>query len=107
MPAQPAVEVVDVEVRRDDAVTVEWADGRTARFGLDELRASCPCAACRTLRDRGEPAWPRPGAPDVVAITRAELVGAWGISFVWNDGHATGIYPWDSLRRWADERPPA
>ena len=32
-----------------------------------------------------------------------ELVGAWGISFTWNDGHATGIYPWDALRRWCDE----
>jgi DUF971 family protein len=36
-------------------------------------------------------------------IEEAELVGAWGLSVTWNDGHATGIYPWDALRRWCDE----
>jgi len=32
----------------------------------------------------------------------AELVGAWGLSVTWNDGHSTGIYPFESLRRWRE-----
>jgi DUF971 family protein len=96
--------VADVEVRRAEGLTVTWEDGVAATFGLEELRRNCPCATCRTWRDRGEDAWPRPGSPDTLAVTDAELVGGWGISFVWNDGHSTGIYPWESLRRWAAER---
>lgn len=95
-------EVVDVEVARATGVAVSYADGAVCRFELAELRASCPCAQCRSLRDRGEPAW-RPGA-DNLSVTDAELVGRWGLSLTWSDGHSTGIYPWESLRQWSDDR---
>ena len=35
-----------------------------------------------------------------LSIADAELVGAWGLSIEWHDGHNTGIFPWTSLRRW-------
>ena len=40
-------------------------------------------------------------------MTDARLVGAWGLGLTWSDGHATGIYPWESMRRWCDEAEPA
>ena len=94
---------VDVDVDRTHGVTVTFDDGAVCRYDLVDLRRSCPCATCRNVREQGEEAWPRPGAPQPLAVVDAELVGAWGISFTWNDGHATGIYPWDALRRWCDE----
>jgi DUF971 family protein len=33
-------------------------------------------------------------------IEDANLHGAWGLLIAWNDGHATGIFPFESLRRW-------
>jgi DUF971 family protein len=33
-------------------------------------------------------------------IESANLHGAWGLVVAWNDGHATGIFPFESLRRW-------
>jgi DUF971 family protein len=30
------------------------------------------------------------------------MYGAWGLQLTWNDGHATGIYPFDSLRTIAE-----
>lgn len=93
----------DIEVDRARAVTVTFDDGHVCTFGLAELRQGCPCATCRAWRDQGQDAWPRPGSPATLSIADAELVGAWGISFTWNDGHSTGIYPWDALRRWCDE----
>jgi DUF971 family protein len=33
-------------------------------------------------------------------VEDAELVGAWGITFTWNDGHSTGIFSWALLRQW-------
>jgi DUF971 family protein len=89
-----------IEVDREHGVTLEWPDGALSRLGLEELRASCPCAECRGLRERGAAAWPRPGSPMPLRIVDAELVGGWGISFTWNDGHGTGIYSWHLLRAW-------
>ena len=89
-----------VELDRHVGLTVTWADGTTAAFGLEELRVNCPCAECRGLREAGQPAWPRPGAPVPLEADGAELVGAWGISMRWNDRHETGIYSWALLRNW-------
>lgn len=93
---------VDVDIARDEHVTVTFADGAVCRFPIDTLRANCPCASCRSLRERGEPAWPRPGRSTSLSVIHAALVGAWGLSLTWNDGHDTGIYAWQSLRRWFD-----
>ena len=98
-----AASAVDVDVEREVAVTVTFDDGAVCRYELVDLRRGCPCATCRNLRDSGQTAWPRPGSPEPLTIVDAELVGAWGISFTWNDGHATGIYPWDALRTWCDD----
>jgi DUF971 family protein len=93
-------EPVTIDVDKDEAVTLTFRDGEVARFGLEELRRGCPCATCRGLRDRGEAVWPRPGSPTPLRVERAELHGAWGLVFDWNDGHGTGIYPFEALRRW-------
>lgn len=93
-------ETIDVE--RDEGVTITFFDGHVGRFDLLTLRQACPCATCRGLRDRGEMAWPRPGSPTPLRIEHANLHGAWGLVLTWNDGHATGIYPFESLRRWSE-----
>lgn len=95
-----STEAQNVEVDRDEAVTVTWADGHVSRYPLVPLRRSCTCATCRGLRDQGRVIWPRPGVPDDLEIVHAELTGGWGLSIRWNDGHDTGIYAWDVLRTW-------
>jgi DUF971 family protein len=88
---------VSVDIERTEAVSVTWDDGRVDRFGLFDLRSACQCAECRGLRERGATV----GSPDVTVVS-AETVGAWGLSLLWSDGHATGIYPWDLLRSWGN-----
>lgn len=93
-------EVVDVTVDRQRSVTVVYDDGVTAAFALDEFRRACPCAGCRGAREQGrEPYAARPGSAGPT-IVDAELVGAWGLSVRWSDGHEAGIYSWDAMRRW-------
>jgi DUF971 family protein len=89
-----------IDVAKEEGVTITYLDGYVARFDLATLRRGCPCATCRGLREKGEPAWPRPGSPLPLRIQDAELHGAWGLNVTWNDGHATGIYPFESLREW-------
>ena len=100
-------EVRDITVDRAHGVTVVFGDGVRADYDLLELRLNCPCAECRGLRDRDEAPWPQPASPLPLAITDASLHGAWGLGIEWNDGHATGIYPWEALRTWADEGKPS
>jgi DUF971 family protein len=89
-----------IDVAKEVGVTVTFYDGYIARFDLLSLRQDCPCATCRSMRDQGEDSWPRPDSPAPLRVERAELHGAWGLNITWNDGHNTGIYPFELLRRW-------
>jgi prepilin-type processing-associated H-X9-DG protein len=99
-------EPATIDVAKDEGVTITYLDGHVVRFDLSTLREGCPCAACRDLRDRGEVAWPRPNSPTPLRIDNAELHGGWGLMITWNDGHSTGIFPFESLRRWHDGTAP-
>jgi ATP-binding protein involved in chromosome partitioning len=85
--------------RRDDGILVEWDEhGHQGFFPARLLRLACPCAACveemsgRPLLDPGTVAADiRPSA--------LELVGAYGLRVQWSDGHSTGIYTFEQLRR--------
>ena len=105
MENDPLHHPVRIAVDRETSLTVEWDDGRVSTFALETLRSSCPCAECRDRRDRGEAVWPSPASPRPLRVEDAATVGQWGLNLVWNDGHGTGIYTWDTLRAWAD--PPA
>jgi DUF971 family protein len=89
---------IAVELDRAAALTVEWADGTRRRFELADLRRNCPCAECRGLREQGRT--PGPGPDRAPTAVGAELVGGWGITITWDDGHSTGIYAWSILRMW-------
>jgi ATP-binding protein involved in chromosome partitioning len=89
-----------VELDRQHGLTLAFDDGTQLTFGLEELRVNCPCAECRGLREQGLAVWPKPASPRPLAATGAELVGGWGVTITWNDGHNTGIYPWSLLRAW-------
>ena len=98
----PTTTPLDIQIDRERAVTVVFVDGLECVFPVDDLRAACPCAGCRGMRERGDTAWPRLGATSSIAVRHAELNGAWGLSIDWSDGHSTGIYSWEALRRWWD-----
>jgi DUF971 family protein len=92
-------EPMNIDVERDKGVTLTYVDGYVVNFDLVTLRKGCPCATCRGLRDQGETAWPRPDSPTPLRIEGARLHGAWGLALTWNDGHTTGIFPFELLRR--------
>jgi DUF971 family protein len=42
----------------------------------------------------------RPGdIPEAVYPTEIQYVGRYALTFVWSDGHSTGIFPFDYLRQ--------
>jgi DUF971 family protein len=88
-----------VDHRTRAALEFCWADGVRHVAGYQLLRSNCPCADCKTLRATPS----AEGAEDVQTATGlcvADIlpVGAYGVQFVFNDGHDRGIYPWIFLR---------
>jgi DUF971 family protein len=91
-----------------EGLEIEWKDGHRSRWGFTWLRDACPCATCHEQREAegrqpGE-AKPKPATllPMYQPAPRPESaspVGNYAISFKWNDGHSSGIYSWDFLRR--------
>lgn len=95
-----AVEVPQrIEVEQGERVAVTWEDGSVTSLDARTLRAACPCAGCR--EPSGVDATARVlSGPEPVRIASARLVGGYALTLEFTpDGHATGIFPFDSLRR--------
>jgi len=74
---------------------LSWSDGHVAEFDYDYARGYCPCAACQGHAGFSIEFNPPESPVDLASIMP---VGNYGVSFVWTDGHATGIYRFDFLR---------
>jgi DUF971 family protein len=83
---------ITIELERSTSLAITFDDGRAIDVPVASLRAACPCADCRGVRERDG----RPGGDSPVAVD-AELHGSYGLSIAWDDGHSTGIYSWEYL----------
>lgn len=96
-------ERIEVEGKRQ--VELTWLDGHRQVLSARELRAACPCAACREPDGARRTALVL-GGPVPVEIDGAELVGDYAITFTFSpDAHRTGIFSWDYLRELSPEPP--
>ncbi len=90
-------------VRRDgdEALTIKWSDGLPKTLTLRELRDSCPCAGCRgeTILFRSYVPEPQPELPDRYDLKGIEQVGTYALKMIWGDGHDTGIFSFEYLRK--------
>jgi len=103
---------VRVAITEGTGVEIVWKDGHRSHWSFAFLRDACPCATCHEEREKsgrepGEPkSVPQQIFPMYAAPARplqAEPIGRYAIKFKWNDGHESGIYAWEFLRR-LDER---
>lgn len=87
-------------------LAVKWADGGESFIPLERLRRACPCAGCKGEMDIMGNVYRNPPAPlSTASFQLREMirVGSYAIQPVWNDGHATGIFSFEYLKRVADE----
>lgn len=86
---------LDVNVdNASSTVVIRWADGHESRIPVRRLRGYCPCAECQG--HGGEIRWVENQAAGIFA---AEPVGRYAINFSFSDGHSTGIFRWETLRK--------
>ena len=96
-----------VDYRLEEAqrlLVVRWRDGHESHYGFDDLRKVCPCADCRTAEaEKPTGGFQVLAGPVVrrgeIRIVEISPVGRYALGFTWSDGHRTGIYSFDFLRR--------
>ena len=79
---------------------IDWADGHRSVFDFSTLRWLCPCAFCRG--EAGQPGWLDSNptlSEDQVTLSDISLVGHYAVQPVWADGHSSGFYSFEHLRR--------
>jgi DUF971 family protein len=88
-------------------LAIRWSDGHEGVFPFLLLRERCPCAMCGS-----KPTHPAPaasslpvmpplveGASGPADILSLGPIGRYAVSFSFGDGHSSGIYSYDYLRR--------
>lgn len=82
-------------------VAIRWSDQREDYLPMDKLRALSPSAENvgeSDLFGRVHGADPRTQFPGITA-TSWDPVGQYAVRFTFSDGHNTGLYSFDYLRR--------
>src|SRR6266496_4420066 len=85
-----------------EELAIKWDDGSEDFVRLATLRRSCPCADCKGETDilgklyKGPD---RPMSPQASQLRSIATVGGYAIQPIWADGHASGIFPFDLLKK--------
>jgi DUF971 family protein len=97
-----------IAISRSKGIKIDWKDRHRSEYSLAYLRDECPCASCTgahgTEPQKTNYATPQPANPfqmytPALKMLNVEEVGAYAIRIDWSDGHGSGIYSFDHLRR--------
>jgi DUF971 family protein len=86
-------------------LAIKWQDGSESFLPLERLRRHCPCAGCRGEMDIMGNVYKGPErslTPESFQLTRLVNVGTYAVKPVWADGHSSGLFSFDYLKRVAD-----
>ena len=114
----PQVTPTRIDLKKDQQLTVDWADGHSCTYTITYLRSMCPCALCKTVRSGSDPhqllqpekkktsltILPGNYTGSLVA-THAEMVGGYALKIQFSDQHDTGIYSFRYLREICPQKP--
>ena len=95
---------IDIQTIGEE-LAIKWDDGTESYVRLDKLRRHCPCAGCKGEMDIMGNLYKnpdRPLTPAAFQLVRLANVGGYALQPAWGDGHTTGLYSFDYLRRVAD-----
>ncbi len=99
---------VKVAMTEGTGMDIVWKDGHRSHWSFPFLRDACPCATCHEEREKTgrAPGEPKPAPVQTFPIyapparpVKAEPIGRYAIKFKWADGHESGIYAFEFLRR--------
>ena len=88
-----------------EELAIKWEDGSESFIPLQKLRRYCPCAGCKGEMDIMGNVYKNPDkplSPQAFRLVKLERVGGYAVQPAWGDGHATGLFSFDYLKRVAD-----
>ncbi len=86
-------------------LAIKWDDGAESFVPLEKLRRYCPCAACQGEVDVMGNLYKGPDqklTPRALQLLRVVNVGNYAVQPIWGDGHGSGIFSFEYLRKVAD-----
>ena len=87
-----------VELGEKGELVIFWSGCPRVAIPAVQLRDQCPCASCidegtgRKILDPSK-------IPADIRPLQVTGVGHYALKIQWSDGHDTGIYTWETLRR--------
>lgn len=103
-----AAEPEHIAISKSKGIKIDWMGGHHSQYSLAYLRDECPCASCtgahgttpqKTSYSAPQSANPFQMYTPTLRMLNVEQVGGYAIRIDWSDGHNTGIYSFDHLRR--------
>jgi DUF971 family protein len=92
----PTSYLLDEENRQ---LFISWSDGHESVHPYEALRRACPCAWCAGEGgQRGAVDATTHFSEQQTTLYELQLVGRYGLTPVWGDGHHTGIYTYEKMR---------
>ncbi|MDQ2841137.1 MAG: DUF971 domain-containing protein [Acidobacteriota bacterium] len=94
-----------IAISKSAGIKIDWRDGHHSDYSLAYLRDECPCATCtgahgtepqRSTYSKPEPF---PMFKPALKMNSVEPVGQYAVRVYWNDGHSSGIYSFEHLRK--------
>ncbi len=83
-------------------LAIKWDDGTESFIPLETLRRCCPCAGCKGEVDIMGNLYKNPEKPLTPAafkLVRVTRVGGYALQPAWGDGHSTGLFSFEYLKR--------
>ncbi len=81
-------------------IELHWNDGRVERVPNRTLRLACSCALCVDEMSR-RPVLDPATVPDDIHAQELWTIGNYALGVSWSDGHATGYFPFQTIRQLA------
>ena len=88
----------EIDTKSPGMTVITWDDGKTQRYNNRFLRSQCPCAQC-VNETTGERMISIDAVDPGVYILGVSPVGRYALHFQWSDGHGTGLYSFETLRK--------
>jgi len=91
-----------------EELAIKWDDGSESFVRLETMRRHCPCAGCKGEGDILGNIYKNPDKPlsaQSWKLQRITQVGGYAVQPVWGDGHSSGIFSFDYLKKIADLPP--
>jgi len=90
--------------RGERGIVFTWDDGLEVELSSWQLRVQCPCAACVSETTGRRTLNPALVSRDI-EVRDVQPVGLYAYRCLYSDGHDTGIYTLEALRRLCEEPP--